>query len=154
MPKFKNLITETGSFLVGDVYHDFSNPFETEDKEVIAHLRSRSDFEEIKEGKKPTEGNKTPDDSLESKNKAELVKIAETLKIETKGLNKEQILEAIKLVKSGENGIDLNDIDLAAQEMEDLIALAESLNINIENLTEKDQLIKAIEDFKNKNEDL
>lgn len=47
MAKFKNLITETGSFTFNRVRYSFVGIFETNDKELIEHFNSREDWCEV-----------------------------------------------------------------------------------------------------------
>ena len=125
MTKFKNIHSETGRFTYNGMRIAFNGEIETKDKGLIDFLSSNSSFKIVKsnEDAKPVdpieitesvESNKDvkPVDLIEiaesvelenielaAQDKKSLVALAESLAIETKGLNKEQIIQEIEKSK-------------------------------------------------------
>jgi hypothetical protein len=109
MAKFKNLIVETGSFLFGESYFDFNKVFETENKDLINHLKSRDDWKEIKSDiveeikSDIVEEIDLKDIVLEKQSKETLIDLAASLNIPSENLSKKQLIEAIN---DNKNNID------------------------------------------------
>lgn len=78
MAKFKNLITETGSFTFNRVRYSFVGIFETDDKELIEHFNSREDWCEVEIKSKKVEVEvKKSKKSRKSKKKEEVEEVKE-----------------------------------------------------------------------------
>lgn len=104
MAKFKNIHSETGRFTYNGMRIAFNGEIETEDKGLINFLSSNSSFKLVEATEDtnlvdPTEiveSVELEDIELKAQDKKSLVTLAESLSIETKGLNKEQIIEQIE----------------------------------------------------------